>query len=168
MHSKKCETPVSRWRNRDPQHVAVTRCPAVRSRVWGLFIFIFVHNMQRNKSYEAILWGFKHATGFIRRGTLHSLSVTSAGRPPVVGYPLLLIQRNRSCHPPPAGRLCKPQPEGTPYHSNNSRHLNQRRSLWNVAPLYPQIYVYTRTRYKVWYSVEAGLHNFLWYKAVPL
>jgi hypothetical protein len=137
---------------------------------------------------EFILWGLKKVAGFIWWGTLHSLSLTSAGIPRVVGYPRLLIQRNRTCHPPPAGRLCQQQPKGPPYHTNNSRHLSQRRSLWNVVPLYPHIYmcvyiyiyiyiyIYTHTHThthrlthcKVWCSVETGLHNFLWYNAVSV
>jgi hypothetical protein len=129
--------------------------PATRSCDWVFsnqesclmgYLLLSLHIIRDEINHmTSILWDFKHVTGFIRRGTLHSLSATSAGRPPAVGYPRLLIQRNRSCHPPPAGRLCQPQPEGTPYHTNNSRHLNQRRCLWNVVPLYPQIYIHTHT-----------------------
>jgi len=93
-----------------------------------------------------ILWGFKNVTGFIRWGTLHSLSVTSAGRPPVVGYPRLLIQRNRSCYPLPAGRLCQPQLEGSPYHTHNSRSLKPKTFLVECRPSVPtNVHTYTHT-----------------------
>ena len=85
-------------------------------------------------------------TGFYEvRDITFPFNDVSSGRPPVVRYPRLLIQSNRSCLPPPAGRLCRPQPEGQPYRTDNSRHLIQRRSLWNVVPLCPQMYTRTHT-----------------------
>jgi hypothetical protein len=109
-----------------------------------LFLSLHITRYEINHT-KFILQGFKNVVGFVRWGTLHSLSLTPASRPPAVGYPRLLIQRNRSCHPPPAGRLCQQQPKSSPYHTNNSRHLSQRRSLWNVVSLYPQIRIYTHS-----------------------